>query len=81
MIIVKRKLSSEEVDEMVKHFRKAIEDAEDFTIQFSVGIVHRDNFVTGYRESEPTNGRTIHIEINGGAQEVEGPPIFGGSIN
>ncbi len=44
-------------------------------IRIDAGMIERENWNTGWMEAEPTEGRTITIEIKGGARVLKGEPI------
>ncbi len=49
-----------------------LRNAETLNITIEVGTIQRDNYETGFVEHQPTNGRTVTIEINGGAHHDKG---------
>lgn len=72
---IHRRPTQEQIEEIITLLRRDLASATSWSVNFAVGIEHRDNWLSGWRESFPTDGRTITIEINGGARETEGEPI------
>jgi hypothetical protein len=61
-------------DEQIAKFMGTIESMlRNPTVQlsWSCGVRYWNNYDTGYREAEPTEGRTITIEVHDGATEIQ----------
>jgi len=65
------------VDAALVSLRRDLVAAGPGSVEFRVdgGMVKRENWNTGWIEAEPTEGRTITIEIKGGARVERGEPI------
>jgi len=58
------------IDQILANIRTAIGGARTWHAVRAIGIVHRDDWDTGTVKSEPTDGITFTITINGGATET-----------
>ena len=68
-------------DERIKEILAVVETmlrSPSVTVNYSRGVRWLNNYDTGYRQAEPTDGKTIEISVNGGAQEIEGGDLVGG---
>lgn len=64
------KLSDEQIQTIVTQVERMLR-SERVEVRWSRGIKWQDNYSTGYREAEPTDGVTVEILVNGGARDVE----------
>jgi hypothetical protein len=69
-------MKPEHVEEFLSFLRAQMLAAEDhIEVRVAAGMIERDNWATGFRESFPTQGRTITIKLHGGEQVTKGAPI------
>jgi hypothetical protein len=56
------------IDQVVAMIRAMLREPI-VSVRISTGVRYHDNYDTGIVEAEPTAGRTVTIDVNGGAVE------------